>query len=663
MKNLLRFTLVVGDSNSTTFYSNLLKLIKMELAEAGPKGISINDITTLLYDNFDLEFTTEEIIKAIEKDKSNTILKLSLNDDKKAITYTLDPKECDKYKKKQSNILTNIVELFIKENEKYNMSNKETLINLVTQFIYNAFNEDKKTFLAYMNYKDKTQKLNGNHKFDENQIQIINDFLIWDNKEKDNYIYHSVSSCYEYCLLTLKKDNNYFQQVFNQKVFYLDSNILFKYILFENHEHHRMIKLFIEKCKSAGIALKYTNYTRDEMLNTISNYVKYLKSQFRHNEPISGEAIKTIAPSFKNYDFYEAYYLWQKQNPKKGFNEFREFLEKRVTTNLSKFGYESNETFESKPTRTEFDLLTSELNEYKKGFGKDTSIEPIKHDVNSYMFMKKKNSNQEKNSFMNVKYYFITLDKVLVNWSSDRNKGDIPTFVLPSVWYSTLLKYKNRTENDYGAFCKFLSITTGIEDVMSSQEETRKEILSTILELDEKANFKEELIYRIDKKLREENLHIENVDEFIEKEHKSLTDEKVSIATKDVENQKEIEIDRIKKESQENQEYSFNQGHFEGQNEIYDRQTNKIVKRNKIIRIIIKWFFIISLVVLTGLLVLVLFDAKLNQKFQNFNNNAFIVELLINCVSTILQILCSSPKFFSIDDKIIKDKVIKKLSK
>ena len=78
MKNLLRFTLVVGDSNSTTFYSNLLKLIKMELAEAGPKGISINDITTLLYDNFDLEFTTEEIIKAIEKDKSNTILKLSL---------------------------------------------------------------------------------------------------------------------------------------------------------------------------------------------------------------------------------------------------------------------------------------------------------------------------------------------------------------------------------------------------------------------------------------------------------------------------------------------------------------------------------------------------------------------------------------------------------
>ena len=38
------------------------------------------------------------------------------------------------------------------------------------------------------------------------------------------------------------------------------------------------------------------------------------------------------------------------------------------------------------------------------------------------------------------------------------NKGDIPTFVLPSVWYSTLLKYKNRTENDYGAFCKFLSM-------------------------------------------------------------------------------------------------------------------------------------------------------------------------------------------------------------
>ncbi len=419
-----------------------------------------------------------------------------------------------------------------------------------------------------------------------------------------------------------------------------------------------MIKLFIEKCKSAGITLKYTNYTRDEMLNTISNYVKYLKSQFRHSEPISGEAIKTIAPSFKNFDFYEAYYVWQKQNPKKGFNEFREFLEKRVTTNLSQFGYESNETFESKLTRTEFNLLTSELNEYKKGFGKDTSVEPIKHDVNSYMFMRKKNSNQEKNSFMNVKYYFITLDKVLVNWSSDKNKGDIPTFVLPSVWYSTLLKYKNRTENDYGAFCKFLSMTTGIEDVMSSQEETRKEILSTILELDEKANYKEELIYRIDKKLREENLQIENVDEFVDNEHKSLTDEKVSIATQDVKDEKDLEIYRIKNESQKKQEDSYNQGLAKGQNEIYDRQTKKIIKRNNIIRKIIKTFVCIGATCFIVLLVFVFIDDKWNQKFQKINNYALAIDLIINCVSIILNILCNNPKFLSVDEKIIKAKVI-----
>ena len=520
----------------------------MELAETGPKGITVNEISTLLCDNFDLEFTNEEILEAIEKDRSKTIFKLNLKDDKKAITYALNPKECDKYKRKQSNLLTNIIELFIEENEKYNLADKDTLIDLITQFICNAFNDDKKTFLAYMNYKDNTKKFSGNHKFDENQIHTINDFLLWDNKEKDNYIYHSVSSCYEYCLLTLRKDNSYFQQVFNQKVFYLDSNILFKYILFENHEHHRMIKLFIEKCKSAGIILKYTNYTRDEILKTISNYVNSLKTLLWNSEPICGGAVKTIEPSFKNFDFYEAYYNWQKQNSKKGLNDFREFLEKRVTSDLAQFAYESSENFESKSTINEFNLLTSELDEYKRECGKKTAVEPIKHDVNSYMFMRKKNINQEKNSFMNVKYYFITLDKALVNWASEKNKGDIPIFVLPSVWYSTLLKYKTRTENDYGAFCKFLSITTDIEDIVSAQEETRKQILSTILELDEKTDYKEELVYRIDKKLREENLQIENVDEFVKKENESLIDEKVSIATQEA--NKKIAI--IESESQKN---------------------------------------------------------------------------------------------------------------
>lgn len=33
MKQFLRFALILGDSNSTTFNSNLLKLIKLELSD------------------------------------------------------------------------------------------------------------------------------------------------------------------------------------------------------------------------------------------------------------------------------------------------------------------------------------------------------------------------------------------------------------------------------------------------------------------------------------------------------------------------------------------------------------------------------------------------------------------------------------------------------
>lgn len=661
MKNLLRFTLVVGDSNSSTFYSNLLKLIKMELSEAGPKGISLTELSNLLIENFDLEFTNEELLKAIEKDKDNTIIKLSLDGNKKYTTYTLIPKECEKYNKKKNNALHKIVDKFINENNKYNDEQKDQIVNLITQFIYNAFNEDKKTFLSYMNYTEKKENLNGNHKFNDDEIQIINDFLLWDNKEKDNYIYHSVSSCYEYCLLTLKKDNNFFEQVFNQKVFYLDSNILFKYILFENHEQHRMVKRFIEKCKSAGITLKYTNFTRQEIMTTISNHVNFLKGVLQGHAPISHTAIKAISPSFKNYDFYESYYLWQVDNPQKSFAEFKEYLEKRVTTQLNQFKYESHESFDSKATKKEFETLTSDLNEYKKEYGKITSEEPIKHDVNSYMFMRKKNADQEKNSFMNVKYYFITFDKVLVNWTSEKNMGDIPTFVLPSVWYSTLLKYKNRTENDYEAFCKFLSITTGVDEIKNTQEETRNEILSKIIKLDESSDYKEELIYRIDKKLREENLLVENVDDFVLQEQKSLTDEKIDFATKEVKEEKQVEIDNLIIESKKQQTLSYIHGQEQARNEIVNKQTQKTIKRNKIIRVILKIFLILGISIAAILLLFTIIDKDWNSKFQTFNDNALAIDGIISCITIILNACVKNNKLLSIDEKTVKEKVARKL--
>ena len=262
---------------------------------------------------------------------------------------------------------------------------------------------------------------------------------------------------------------------------------------------------------------------------------------------------------------------------------------------------------------------------------------------------------------MNVKYYFITFDKVLVNWTSEKNMGDIPTFVLPSVWYSTLLKYKNRTENDYEAFCKFLSITTGVDEIKNTQEETRNEILSKIIKLDESSDYKEELIYRIDKKLREENLLVENVDDFVLQEQRSLTDEKINFATKEVKEEKQMEIDNLLIEAKNQQNLSYVMGQEQAKNEIFNKQTQKFIKRNTRIRKFLKISLILCVSSIAVFLFFTIIDKDWNEGFQKFNENALAIDWIISCISIILNFICKNDSFLCVDETKVKDKVAKKL--
>lgn len=41
--------------------------------------------------------------------------------------------------------------------------------------------------------------------FNSDEELIINNFLNWDNKDKNEFILNMVTSCYDYCMLTIKR--------------------------------------------------------------------------------------------------------------------------------------------------------------------------------------------------------------------------------------------------------------------------------------------------------------------------------------------------------------------------------------------------------------------------------------------------------------------------
>lgn len=277
-----------------------------------------------------------------------------------------------------------------------------------------------------------------------------------------------------------------------------------------------------------------------------------------------------------------------------------------------------------------------------------------------YMFLREKNSDCEKNSFLNVKNYFITFDNVLVNWTAKINKGDITTFVLPSVWYSTLLKYKGRTDNDFEAFCKFLSFTTGADEIKNEQSKTREKILIKIISLNESSNYKEELIFNIDKKLREGNIEIDDVDEFVLQEQNSFVKQKVELALKEANEQHNKEINDIKVQSDNIEKSSFSKGFEAGKEEIYDKEVKRILRRNKLIRNISFVFLILTSLVLLVSLTIIFLNDKFNDFFKKTADKAVIPDLMATMLSAIIRIVSKKTNIFSLDQDAIKNKIINK---
>ena len=59
------------------------------------------------------------------------------------------------------------------------------------------------------------------HRFKQGEDYIIVDVNSGGVHIVDELVYEMVSCCFDYCMLTLKKDTSTYQTVFNNKVFYL----------------------------------------------------------------------------------------------------------------------------------------------------------------------------------------------------------------------------------------------------------------------------------------------------------------------------------------------------------------------------------------------------------------------------------------------------------
>lgn len=441
------------DQSATTLEKYVCKLVEYILFYSQANSLSAVELCKQIKEQFSLEFDVLEIENAVARKSRGRII---LCDRK----YQLSVKAVEQFKRVDNDpnsLLRSYILKFLKETKKeYNV---DELLENIQKYLYYSFNSSTENFLGLCKAKItiNTEKLD----IPDYMVQQINEFISWENDEKNKLIYDIVSFSYEYCMLTTKKNDLLTRNLFKGKRFFLDANIVFRMAGINQDERQFVIESFIKKCNEIGIELCYTSDTLSEVYRVIDGQIIYIKNISHGQAPIDAELLQSMDFTNEINDFYVLYYNWCKipGNSYADYISFRKYLVRLVSdvfTNLNLKTIPDGAVGKSKET---FENLCAGLDAFKKDKRprKPNSKESLKTDINNVTYIISLRNQKEQQSLWQVNDYFVSADQLLTNWAKEQFSG-VPIVVIPSIWLSIMLHFGGRSEDDYKAFCLFMSL-------------------------------------------------------------------------------------------------------------------------------------------------------------------------------------------------------------
>lgn len=528
--SFLRMQLITQGSNSSSFEANINKLVSVVLFDNGQRMTS-SEIRQKILEEYELEFAPEEIEKALQKKNIGIVLEEesvkrqvgTVSEEIHYRYYSLEPKVYERYRKSsESNTENTIIAEFIAEHKEiYPELSIDIFKGLLHKFLYSVFNSNKETLLLLI----KNQVMGGNSEEDQesqdftnDEKHIINDFLKWNNKNKDQLIYQTVSYCVEYCLLTVKKGYSSYKDIFACKKFYLDTNVILRLAGINNEERKTVTQSFIKKCQENKIDLVYTNHTYTEIKETIHKNVDNIKNILSGHRAVDRKHWQFFSKQSTILDFIDLYNEWCRNENSNyaDYAAFEKYVMRNIEDILRAFKREDYPSFETTQQK-EYRALCESLMNFKTMRHASVSDKSVAIDVNNFMYIHKIRKSAYV-SFSDTKEYLISTDGNLCAWGNEIMPGAVPVAVRPSVWYSLILKFKGRTDDDYKAFNLFLNLRYRVNDTKLFN--LKEKVLCEVQKLDEPVELKNLILEDITDKL----LAIE-VDEMVELSPEALIED------------------------------------------------------------------------------------------------------------------------------------------
>ena len=491
-KDLLRLAMILENQGATTRDRYICKFVEYVLFDSEKSELSSLEICTCIKNRFQLEFDLTEIEAAVKKRGIGRL-------EETQGYYRLTPKVANQLSSQKSSLdqLRSYLTLFSQDRPNVDI---EATLMLVQKYLYFCFNSNASNLLSLIGENPKhidSTTFTAEFNPSQEEIDIINDFIHWENAEKNKFMYSVVSSCYEYCLITANKSPTISKSIFRGKKFFLDTNIIFRIAGFNKDERRFVSKVFVEKCREVGVALCYTSAVLTEIYRVIDSQIKYIRVITNEQAPVDANLISKLSSNYEVNDFYTLYYNWCKepQNRYNDFPSFRNYLTGMISNVISNFEYIDSTIIKDYDENEQqlFDTLMkfkSEKRPYKK-----TTIESIKTDVKQVLYLNSIRPKSAK-SLWDMNEYIVSADQLLISWAEETFNG-VPIVVIPSLWLSIILKVSGRaTENDYKSFCMFMTLRHSRTDD-NTIHFNAVELLSKLSEKTIDSSLKEQIIAEI----------------------------------------------------------------------------------------------------------------------------------------------------------------------
>lgn len=465
--------------NPKTIYRRIIESI---LLDNNNDVIGIHTLIDTIKAKYELDFTFEEIQEIIKDDKYfNSSYK---NEDIKiSIVHNRFKTLCENVKHKN-------LDYFISEFQKINTDiSLEELREIIYSFLYEVFQTNINSFSKLINPEILLEDLidiKDLKKMSKLNIEIINSFLNWNNDDKNKIIFNISSLALEYCLITNKKGKNIRLENLKNKSFYLDTNIIFRAIGLNGENRRKRTITFLEKFKEANEKLYISSFTNEEIKNTLEYYIGQISR-------VSTTKINSkIFIKFRKYeDFFDFYHCWRKDRINDSTDIFLAHINSLIENLKKDFNIvnaykESFDVRESKINEEIMDIA-SQINNFKTEHkGMSSLIETSLTDAKNIYLIENLRAGKYVNIF-DCKYYLISSDQQLRKWDYIKNTS-IPIVLLPSQWMSILLRYLNRTNDDFKSFVSFLNINNNEKGISNENLQLILDGISEITSDFEKQN-------------------------------------------------------------------------------------------------------------------------------------------------------------------------------